>query len=65
MVWVTIILIVVMLVGVVGTLQIAQSQSNKQENTGYFQNTGKKWARLTGFYIIGAIIAIILVISLK
>jgi len=57
--------IVVMIAGAIATIKIGQSQSNKEEDPGYFQQTGKKWVRLSGIYVIGIVVVIIILIMLN
>ncbi|MDP5276389.1 hypothetical protein [Chengkuizengella axinellae] len=63
MLWNMVLVVIVLLVGVIGTIMIGQSKSNKEGNPSYFQQTGKKWARLSAFYVIGIIVfAIVFII---
>jgi Na+-transporting methylmalonyl-CoA/oxaloacetate decarboxylase gamma subunit len=50
----------VMLSGLIATIMVGQSKSNRQEDPTYYKNTGKKWLRLGWIYIIGMAIVVIL-----
>jgi hypothetical protein len=64
MVWLYVIVIIVMVSGLIATVIIGQSQSNKEENPRYSQQTGRKWLRLGGIYIISIIAVAIILIAL-
>jgi len=65
MAWLMAIVIIVMAAGLVATLIIGQSKSNKEADPRYSQNTGKKWLRLGGIYVVGMIIVAAIVIALN
>ncbi|MBB6730409.1 hypothetical protein [Cohnella zeiphila] len=64
MTWLIVAVVVVMAAGLVATLMIGQSKSNKEENAGYMQNTGKKWGRLGGIYLLVIVVVVICLIAL-
>lgn len=58
--WLMLAVIIVMLVGLIATLIIGQSQSNKREDPSYSQHTRAKWIRLISIYVGGiAVVAAI------
>ncbi|ALS29931.1 hypothetical protein ABEV74_04185 [Paenibacillus cisolokensis] len=64
--WLMAAVAIVMIAGLIATVAIAQSKSNKEENPGYFQHTEKKWLRLSGIYVVGIIaVAVILIVVLN
>ncbi|MFB9278416.1 hypothetical protein [Cohnella cellulosilytica] len=63
--WLMGIVIVVMVAGLVATLIIGQSKSNKDTDPRYTQNTGKKWLRLGGIYVLGIVAVVIIVMALN
>jgi formate hydrogenlyase subunit 3/multisubunit Na+/H+ antiporter MnhD subunit len=66
MVWLLLLVVIVMLSGLIATFIIGQSKSNREENPNYDQNTGRKWIRLSGIYIISIVlVAILLIIFLN
>jgi hypothetical protein len=57
-----IIISVLMGIGVLGTILVGASRTNREGNPTYFSNTNAKWTRLTLFYIIcfgAAVLALI------
>ncbi|TBL74515.1 hypothetical protein [Paenibacillus thalictri] len=64
MVWLMALVVVVMVAGLVVTVMIGQSKSNKEENPAYFQNTGKKWLRLGWIYVVGIALAVVLSVGI-
>ncbi|WP_028561730.1 hypothetical protein [Paenibacillus pinihumi] len=50
----------VIVIAVLSTLLVGHSQENKKASPSYGQNMGKKWTRLTMFYVIAAAASIIL-----
>ncbi|PRX72602.1 hypothetical protein B0G52_105155 [Cohnella sp. SGD-V74] len=63
--WLLAIVVVVMVAGLAATLIIGQSKSNRESDPRYTQNTGKKWLRLGGIYVVGIIAVIVIVIALN
>ncbi|WP_163874315.1 hypothetical protein [Paenibacillus favisporus] len=64
MVWLMVFAVIVLIWGLFATMRIGQSQSNKEQNPQYFQDTGKKWFRLLGFYVISIVAAAIMIVIL-
>ncbi len=62
MLWLLAVVVLVIGAGVVATFMIGHSKSNREENSGYFERTGVKLARLSGFYAVCVILMIILLI---
>ncbi|MBB6638403.1 hypothetical protein [Cohnella thailandensis] len=62
--WLVVAVVVVMIAGLIGTIMIGQSPSNREENSQYSRNSGKIWANLTWIYAIGMILVVLLVIWL-
>lgn len=54
-----ILIIVFALIGVVATIQIANSKENKEENPSYDKKTGEKWIRLTIYYVAATAVGLI------
>ncbi|BFH63070.1 MULTISPECIES: hypothetical protein [Paenibacillus] len=56
----------VLVVGLVATIMIGESKSNKKTDPTYFKSTGKNWARLSGIYV-GCIVvlAVIMIVVWK
>ncbi|WP_433614556.1 hypothetical protein [Paenibacillus cellulositrophicus] len=65
MVWLMVFAVIVLIWGLFATMKIGQSQSNKEQNPQYFQDTGKKWFRLLGFYVISIVAAAIMIVILN
>ncbi|MBJ6363042.1 hypothetical protein ACFOQM_17615 [Paenibacillus sp. GCM10012307] len=51
---------IIIVVAVLSTILIGHSQENKKASPSYGQNMGKKWTRLTMFYVVAAAASIIL-----
>ncbi|MCM3746851.1 hypothetical protein M3223_05720 [Paenibacillus pasadenensis] len=51
-----ILVLIVILAGAAATFMIGQSKSNRQTDSGYMEQTGKKWARLSWIYIAGMLL---------
>ncbi|MBB3126797.1 heme/copper-type cytochrome/quinol oxidase subunit 2 [Paenibacillus rhizosphaerae] len=64
MVWLMVLAVIVLIWGLFATMRIGQSPSNKEQNPQYFQDTGKKWLRLLGFYGISIVAAAIIIVIL-
>lgn len=62
--WLMVAVVIVMLAGLISTWMIGQSKSNQEENADYFRNTGKKWFRLSGIYILCIVVVVIVLIML-
>jgi heme/copper-type cytochrome/quinol oxidase subunit 2 len=62
--WLIVAGVVVMVLGLIATLMIGLSKSNKEENPVYFRHTGRKWIRLSGIYVVSLVIAAIIFIIL-
>lgn len=65
MMWLSVIVVIVMAAGLVATVVIGQSKSNKEENPQYSEQTGRKWLRLGVMYLLGILIVAILLIALR
>lgn len=63
MVWLSIVIILILAFGLIATLRIGQSQSNREENPRYAQQTGRNWLRLGVMYAIG-VVAVVLVLMM-
>ncbi|RJX41731.1 hypothetical protein D3P09_07230 [Paenibacillus pinisoli] len=62
--WLYLIIILVMAAGLISTILVGRSASNKVEDPRYSQQTGRKWLRLGIIYIAGIIIVAALLIWL-
>ncbi|MFF2889118.1 hypothetical protein [Paenibacillus sp. NPDC057967] len=62
--WLYLIIILVMAVGLISTIWIGRSASNKVEDPRYSQQTGRKWLRLGVIYVVGIIIVAAILIWL-
>lgn len=56
--------VIVMVAAVAATLMVGFSRSNKEENTGYTANTGRKWGRLIALYAASIVLVAILFVVL-
>lgn len=56
---------IVMLTGLVATIMIGRSQSNKEENHRYSQQTGRNWLRLGGIYVVGVLAVAVIWLVIK
>lgn len=63
MAWLILAIILILAFALVATIWIGQSQSNREENPRYSQQTGRNWLRLGGMYAIG-VLAVVLVLVL-
>ncbi|MFC4600768.1 hypothetical protein [Cohnella hongkongensis] len=63
--WLMAIVIIVMLSGLIATWIIGQSKSNREADPRYSQNTGKKWLRLGGIYVVGILAVVVIVMTLN
>ncbi|MDU4694677.1 MULTISPECIES: hypothetical protein [Paenibacillus] len=63
MVWLIVIIVLILAFGLIATIRIGQSQSNREENPRYTQQTGRNWLRLGVMYAIG-VLAVVLVLIL-
>lgn len=63
MAWLILAIILILAFALVATIRIGQSQSNREENPRYSQQTGRNWLRLGGMYAIG-VLAVVLVLVL-
>jgi hypothetical protein len=52
----------VMFIGVLGTVMVGFSQTNKEGNPTYFQKTWAKWSRLTLFYVVAIVFGLLALI---
>ncbi|MBN2984396.1 MULTISPECIES: hypothetical protein [Cohnella] len=52
--------VAIIAIGLAATIVIGQSKSNREEDPRYFQQTGRKWLRLGGIYILGIIAVVVL-----
>lgn len=57
-----IIFAVIMLFALVATIMIGNSNQNKEGNPQYDKKTAGNWTRLTSFYVIAAIIGVIILL---
>lgn len=55
-----ILVVIVILIAVLATLLVGHSRENTKGDPTYGQNMGKKWTRLTMFYIVSAVASIVL-----
>jgi ABC-type Fe3+ transport system permease subunit len=62
MVGLIILVVLVMVSGLIATLIIGRSQSNKEENPRYSQQTGRKWLRLGGLYVVGIVAVVVILV---
>ena len=62
--WLLAAVVIVMVSGLIGTLMIGLSKSNKEENPDYFRHTGRKCIRLSGIYVVGIVVVVIIFIAL-
>ncbi|EOS56146.1 hypothetical protein [Paenibacillus barengoltzii] len=63
MMWLILIIVLILAFGLIATIRIGQSQSNREENSRYTQQTGQNWLRLGVMYAIG-VLAVVLVLIL-
>ncbi|WP_219836108.1 hypothetical protein [Paenibacillus sp. R14(2021)] len=63
MTWLMGVVVIVMVLGFVGTMMIGQSKSNKEANSGYYANAEKKWNNLSGIYILSMIAVVIIIFA--
>ncbi|MFR9709560.1 hypothetical protein ACL02P_09030 [Paenibacillus sp. MB22_1] len=63
MVWLILVIILILAFGLIATIRIGQSQSNREENPRYTQQSGRNWLRLGVMYAIG-VLAVVLVLIL-
>lgn len=63
MVWLILVIILILAFGLIATIRIGQSQSNREENPRYTQQTGRNWLRLGVMYAIG-VLAVVLALIL-
>jgi ABC-type Fe3+ transport system permease subunit len=63
MVWLIVIIVLILAFGLIATIRIGQSQSNREESPRYTQQTGQNWLRLGVMYAIG-VLAVVLVLIL-
>lgn len=63
MVWLIVIIVLILAFGLIATIRIGQSQSNREESPRYTQQTGRNWLRLGVMYAIG-VLAVVLVLIL-
>lgn len=56
-----VLVVIVMAAGFAATVAIGQSKSNKEENPGYSEQTGRKWANLSWIYIL-CVVAVVAVL---
>lgn len=63
MMWSILIIVLILAFGLIATIRIGQSQSNREENSRYTQQTGQNWLRLGVMYAIG-VLAVVLVLIL-
>lgn len=61
MAWLSIVIILILAFALIATVRIGQSQSNREENPGYTQQTSRNWLRLGVMYAIG-VLAVVLVL---
>ncbi|RUS46874.1 hypothetical protein [Cohnella sp. AR92] len=61
MMWLIVAVVVVLLAGLVVTVMIGQSQSNREEDSSYSKNNGRNWANLSWIYLIGMIVVLVIV----
>jgi uncharacterized membrane protein YjgN (DUF898 family) len=61
--WLILIIVLILAFGLIATIRIGQSQSNREENSRYTQQTGQNWLRLGVMYAIG-VLAVVLVLIL-
>ncbi|WP_026297531.1 hypothetical protein [Paenibacillus daejeonensis] len=56
--WLHITAIVLVVLGAVATIIIGQSNSNKQTDSRYMKNTGRKWLRLSAIYVASVLVVV-------
>ncbi|WP_213412277.1 hypothetical protein [Xylanibacillus composti] len=50
----------IIIAGLIATILIGASKANKEGNPAYFQQTGKKWMRLSWYYIWCILLAVLI-----
>ncbi|OCT13483.1 hypothetical protein A8709_17930 [Paenibacillus pectinilyticus] len=53
----------ILIVGLLATLQIGFSRKNREGDTTYFQKTGTKWVRLTALYVVSIVAGLLALIA--
>ncbi|MFS0727051.1 hypothetical protein [Paenibacillus sp. 1P07SE] len=62
--WLHVIAIGVVVLGLVATIIIGQSKSNRETDPRYMKNTGRKWLRLSAIYVVGVLIVVAIMFML-
>ncbi|MGP0583413.1 hypothetical protein [Paenibacillus timonensis] len=63
MAWLILVIILILAFALIATVRIGQSQSNREENPRYTQQTGRNWLRLGVMYAVG-VLAVVLILML-